>query len=184
MANCQCGFGFPSLCYWSKCSTSSCWSGGLLMITGVLTVGLSAGYLGNRCYRPFCHFFTFPLFPHCLSFLIFCPPCVWLHFFKIYFVFYFAFLVFCHTSMFIYLLTPSVCVSPQLHPQWELFLLPAFCERATRSASPALSLGTLCKSVCVCTYVKLLNCFVLGGSAIIKCYHPCPIFTYIMAQTL
>lgn len=43
----------------------------------------------------------------------------------------------------------SLCVSPQLHPQWELFLLPVFCERATRSASPALSRGTLCKSACV-----------------------------------
>lgn len=60
----------------------------------------------------------------------------------------------------------------QLHLQFELFLLLAFCERATRSPSPALSLGILCKSICICMcgkqlgigalYIKnvlLLSCF-------------------------
>lgn len=53
----------------------------------------------------------------------------------------------------------------QLHLQFELFLLLAFCERATRSPSPALSLGILCKSICICMCGKQLGI----GALYIKC---------------
>ena len=140
---------------------------------------------------PSCHFLTFPLFllfflfprrlSHSLSFLIFfffsplfyplwsslrfdhfdpfcclwCLSCFLSH-------------MHTHWSNFPPFLLPSpfFSLSPQLHPQWELFLLLAFCERATRSASPAQSPGTLCKSVCMC-----FKCFVFW------CYL-CLTFTY------
>lgn len=50
-------------------------------------------------------------------------------------------------------LPASVFVSPQLHPQWELFLPLAFCERATHSVSPVPSLETHCK----CLHIYYLS---------------------------
>lgn len=84
--------------------------------------------------------------------LFFCPTRLSLSF--VHFVVYCIFLVPCHTWFFVSVLplNSPTCLyhSPQLHPQWELFLLREFCGKVTRSASPAPSLGTLCKSVCAC----------------------------------
>lgn len=106
---------------------------------------------------PLATFSLFPCSPFCspsvslsfLNFFFFDPLWLSLHFdhFDLVFIVPLLFSL-SHAYSFTYL-PPLLSLSPQLHPQWELFLRLAFCERATRSASPALSLGTLCKSVCV-----------------------------------
>ncbi len=97
-----------------------------------------------------CSSFLFPLCRFLIPFFV-CPLWLSLHFDQ-FDPFCFLLCLSCflsHAHTHLPTPPPFLSLSPQLHPQWELFLRLAFCERATRSVSPAPSLGTLCKSVCV-----------------------------------
>lgn len=123
---------------------------------------------------PLSYHFTFPWSPPFYSLTV----SLWfLIFFSAYhnfalsfilFVFYLPFFFLTHTYP--RLPKPSLFVSPQLHPQWELFLLLVFCGRVTLSALPAPSLGTLCKSVCV-LYATQSACISLNLHLIFTRYY-------------